>query len=220
VGLCAYLVAAHADASAGTLASYVLRCAPHVAPRTALAIISVESGGRWWAVNDNDRPATPSFETPAQAIAYATQRVAEGGNIDLGLTQLNSSHLSELGLTVSEAFEPCTNIAMGMGVLQRAWHDAEREYGVTRYALLRAFEGYNGGTGAWTTRNPALRAKVERYADEVWQRAASMPFVTPAAPSTSSRAAATPASHAAPRQAGLARAATAGVQVIYQEGSR
>jgi Transglycosylase SLT domain len=157
---------------AATLSALVERCAPHVAARSALAVIMVESGGRWWAVNDNDR-ATPPLATPADAIAYARRRVAEGGSIDIGLTQLNSVHLAAMG--VDEAFEPCTNIAMGMAVLQGAWRDASRRWGPTSFALFKAFEGYNGGRGAWDTRSPGLRRKVERYAQTVWMEAARMP---------------------------------------------
>jgi len=141
-----------------------------VAPRTALAIISVESGGKWWAVNDNDRTA-PDFGTPEAAISYAERRVAEGGSIDLGLSQLNSSHLAEFHVSVREAFEPCTNVALGMNVLQDAWGQAQSRWGTTREALFHAFEAYNGGPGSWTTANAALRARVDHYASEVWDTA-------------------------------------------------
>jgi type IV secretion system protein VirB1 len=170
VALLALLLAVPSVVSAETLGVVVARCAPRVAPRTALAIISVESSGKWWAVNDNDRTA-PDFATPEAAIAYAERRVAEGGNIDLGLSQLNSSHLAEFHVTVREAFEPCTNVALGMKVLQDAWLQAQARYGNTRDALFHAFEAYNGGAGSWTTANQALRARVDRYASEVWDTA-------------------------------------------------
>jgi len=168
-------------ASAEALGSLVQRCAPHVAPRTALAIISVESSGVWYAVNDNDRP-TPSFASADDAIAYAERRVAEGGSIDLGLAQLNSSHLREFGVTVREAFEPCTNVALGMTVLQEAWASAQTRFGRTREALYRAFEAYNGGPGTWDTASPALRQKVDRYARTVWETAMGLSFVKPSTP--------------------------------------
>jgi type IV secretion system protein VirB1 len=170
VALLAFMVAVPSVVSAETLGLVVARCAPHVAPRTALAIISVESSGKWWAVNDNDR-AAPDFASPEAAIAYAERRVAEGGNIDLGLSQLNSSHLSEFHVTVREAFEPCTNVALGMNVLQDAWLQAQARYGKTRDALFHAFEAYNGGAGSWTTPNQALRARVDHYASAVWDTA-------------------------------------------------
>jgi len=167
------LLAVPGIASAEPLGLVVARCAPHVAPRTALAIISVESGGRWWAVNDNDRSA-PAFSDPEDAIAYAERRVAAGGNIDLGLAQLNSAHLAEFHVTVREAFEPCTNVALGMNVLQDAWLKAQAQWGTTRTALYHAFEAYNGGPGSWTTSNAALRARVDRYAAEVWETAVGL----------------------------------------------
>lgn len=168
-------------ASAEALGSLVQRCAPNVAPRTALAIISVESSGIWYAVNDNDRP-TPSFASADEAIGYAERRVAEGGNIDVGLAQLNSSHLREFGVTVREAFEPCTNVALGMTVLQQAWASAQARFGRTREALYRAFEAYNGGPGSWDTASPALRAKVDRYARAVWETAMGLSFVKQSPP--------------------------------------
>ena len=170
-------------ASAEALGSLVQRCAPHVAPRTALAIISVESSGVWYAVNDNDRTA-PAFASSEDAIEYAERRVAEGGSIDLGLSQLNSSHLREFGVTVREAFEPCTNVALGMTVLQSAWAAAQSRFGNTREALYRAFEAYNGGSGSWDSASPALRAKVDRYARTVWETALGLSFVKPAPTAT------------------------------------
>jgi len=163
------------------LGSAVARCAPQVAPRTALAIIAVESSGRWWAVNDNDRP-TPDLGNPQAAIAYAQQRIAEGGNLDLGLTQLNSSHLREFHVSVTEAFEPCTNIALGMHVLQAAWLQAQARWGATREALYHAFEAYNGGAGVWRSNDTATRAKVARYAALVWDTARDLAPPTAAAP--------------------------------------
>ena len=202
-----------APARASTVAELVQRCAPHVAPRTALAIISVESGGRWWAVNDNDQD-TPRLSTPADAIAYARQRVAEGGSIDIGIAQLNSSHLRSMHLTVDEAFEPCTNIAMGMSVLQDAWGRSVRNWGTTRYALFKAFEAYNGGPGAWTSSSPALRKRVAGYANTVWSRAEALPFVGTAAPPAEPRVLASVSRSAPSRR----ERPSHGVQVFFQGG--
>jgi type IV secretion system protein VirB1 len=209
----AAMLGAAPAASAATVSELVQRCAPHVAPRTALAIISVESGGRWWAVNDNDQE-TPRLLAPADAIAYARRRVAEGGSIDIGISQLNSSHLRSMHLTVDEAFEPCTNIAMGMSVLQDAWGRSVRNWGPTRYALFKAFEAYNGGPGAWTSSSASLRKRVEGYANTVWSRAEAIPFVGAAAP------AAEPRVVAAVTRAALSRRQRPphGVQVFFQGG--
>jgi type IV secretion system protein VirB1 len=207
------ILGAPAAASAATVSELVQRCAPHVAPRTALAIISVESKGSWWAVNDNDLE-TPRLATPADAIAYARRRVAEGGSIDIGIAQLNSSHLRTMHLTVDEAFEPCTNIAMGMSVLQDAWGRSVRNWGPTRYALFKAFEAYNGGPGAWTSRSASLRKRVEGYANTVWSRAEALPFVGAVAPPAAPRIV---AAVSRPAQSRRWRPRH-GVQVFFQGG--
>ncbi len=207
------VVGSASAASASTVSELVQRCAPHVAPRTALAIISVESGGRWWAVNDNDRE-TPRLATPAEAIAYARRRVAEGGSIDIGIAQLNSSHLAAMHLTVDEAFEPCTNIAMGMSVLQDAWGRSVRNWGRTRYALFKAFEAYNGGPGSWTSGSANLRKRVEGYANTVWSRAEALPFVGSVAPAQEPRVMAAVSRPVQSRR----RRPPHGVQVFFQGG--
>ncbi len=211
--LVAAMLGVAAPARAATVSDLVQRCAPHVAPRTALAIISVESGGRWWAVNDNDRP-TPRLATPADAIAYARRRVAEGGSIDIGIAQLNSAHLATMHLTVDEAFEPCTNIAMGMSVLQDAWGRSVRNWGATRYALFKAFEAYNGGPGAWTSGSASLQKRVEGYANTVWSRAEALPFVGAVAPASEARVVAAVARPVQSRR----RRPPHGVQVFFQGG--
>ncbi len=189
-------------AQAATLTAIVERCAPHVAPRTALAVIAVESGGRWWAVNDNDGP-TPHFSGPDQAKAYVRRRVAQGGSIDIGLTQLNSAHLAAMRLTSDDAFEPCTNIAMGMTVLADAWRAASERWGRTPYALLKTFEAYNGGPGAWESRSAPLRQRVATYARTVWSQAERLPLTAPSPdrPAEQVRAAVRPAAAASTARA-------------------
>jgi type IV secretion system protein VirB1 len=160
---------------------------------------------------------TPALRSPVQALAYARRRVAAGGSIDLGITQLNSAHLGPMHLTVDEAFEPCTNIAMGMNVLQAAWGQSVRRWGMTRYALFRAFEAYNGGPGAWASHNAGLRARVEGYANTVWARAQQLPLTAPAAAGDSLALPRAIASHAA--HGGRVRTSVPhGVHVVFEEG--
>jgi hypothetical protein len=158
-------------ASAETIVSVVQRCAPHVDVSTALGIISCESDGKWYSVNDNDVQSTPQFATADEAIGYARRRVADGASVDLGLSQLNSAHLREFGISVDEAFDPCRNVALGMYVLHDAWLRAVRRWGYSRTALFHAFEAYNGGPGVWDNPSPQMQARVTRYADCVWSRA-------------------------------------------------
>jgi type IV secretion system protein VirB1 len=164
----ALAVGAQAASAAETIDHLVRRCTAAVSPRLAEAIIAVESGGQWWAVNDNDVARTPTFPSPAAAIEYAQSRVAQGASIDLGLAQLNSAHLSEYGLSVEQAFDPCTNVHVAMNVMLEAWEAASRRWGYSPYALYKAMEAYNGGTGSWSG-SPATRARVAHYARRLWE---------------------------------------------------
>jgi type IV secretion system protein VirB1 len=160
-----FLMRQEASASE-TIEHLVGRCAPWMAPATALGIIDAESSGVWYAVNDNDATA-PTFATPEAAIAYAERRVSEGGSIDLGLGQLNSSHLAAYGVTVREAFEPCLNVKLSMAVMWDAWVDARARFGFTPNALYHAFEAYNGGEGSWNPGDPR-HERVVGYANHLW----------------------------------------------------
>lgn len=176
VMLLSFWLASVAPAVAMPLGELVARCAPHVAPRTALAIIAVESGGYPWSVNDNDTNYSHRFASREEAEGYLRGRLAADpdASIDIGLAQLNSTNMRGLGLSVNEVFEPCTNVAMGMRILQGAYASALTRFGPTRQALFEAFAAYNGGLRVFSTPNANLRRRVERYANTVWGAASSL----------------------------------------------
>lgn len=128
-----------------TLAAVAHMCAPRVAPRTTLAIMQVESGGQPWAINDND--ARRSYFEPSKdaAVSLAQELLAQGHNIDMGLMQVNSSHLPTLKLSIDALFDPCVNVAVGSQILVDAYRSAARTYGPGERALAHAFQIYNSG---------------------------------------------------------------------------
>jgi type IV secretion system protein VirB1 len=128
-----------------TLATLVGACAPTVAPKTELAIIQVESGGKPWAIGDNTVHRAYVLSSRAAAIDKAHALLRGGHNLDLGLAQLNTIHLREFRLDVAQALEPCTNIWAGSVVLKRAYATAVARYGPGEIALFHAFEAYNSG---------------------------------------------------------------------------
>ena len=160
-----------------TLGALIQLCAPAVAPRTALAVIAVESGGQPWAVGDNTSGKAHFFTTRAEAERFATGRLEEGANLDLGLTQVNSDNLRRLGVRLGEIFDPCINVWAGMRILREDFLRATQSYGAPEAALFHAFEAYNAGSfiGA-----PA-------YAKNVWQTAVSIPAIVNARTATDGR---------------------------------
>jgi type IV secretion system protein VirB1 len=121
-------------------------CAGNIAPKTMGAVVSVESGGNPLAMHDNTQ--NRSFEPPdmATAISWSTQLIARGDSVDMGLSQVNSTNLPRLGLSVRSAFEPCSNLRAGATILSADYASASAQFGPGQYALRRALSAYNSGS--------------------------------------------------------------------------
>ncbi len=142
-----------------TLATLVRMCAPAVAPKTSLAIIAVESSGRPYAIDDDTMHRAYFPTTRRAGIAKARELWRLGHTFDIGLSQLNSSNLERLQLTIEDAFDPCTNIWAGSRILMDDYRAAARVYGPGQVALYHAFQAYNSGN----------LSGAARYADVVWR---------------------------------------------------
>lgn len=147
-----------------TLAALVHACAPHIAPRTELAVIRVESGGNPWTIDDDTARRSYTFATKQNALHMAKKLVAAQHNLDIGLTQLNTFWLTPMHMSITQAFEPCTNVWAGATVLARSYTAAAARYGPGETALFHAFEAYNSGhmDGA------------QQYAEIVWHAGSGM----------------------------------------------
>jgi type IV secretion system protein VirB1 len=129
-----------------TLMQLLDRCAPEVGRRTMSAIVQVESAGNSLAIRDNTLDRTFVPQDARQALAWANQLLALHHSIDLGISQINSANLPKLGLSVSEAFDPCSNIRAGATILTADYRAASSEFGQGQYSLRRAIGAYNSGS--------------------------------------------------------------------------
>lgn len=122
------------------------QCAPTVAPKTMAAIVQVESGLKPYAINVNDRARLKHQPTTAaQATAIAKALLTDGASIDLGLSQINSKNLDWLGLSVEDAFDPCTNLAAAGKVLETGFRSSQAKGIEGQGALQMALSAYNTG---------------------------------------------------------------------------
>lgn len=142
----------------------VAACAPDVAPQTLASIARVESGFRPLAIGVNGRPPRALHpKSKSDAIKTARDLIAAGGNLDLGLAQINVRNLAWLGLSVEAAFEPCANLAASAKVLKAGYRRATLGEADPQRALRQALSLYNTGDTTRGVRNGYV-AKVERAA--------------------------------------------------------
>ena len=127
------------------IAAALLACAANVAPITLQAVIEVESGGNPLALHVNGIEAQRVAADVAQAVQLAESYIARGYSVDLGLMQVNSRNLQALGVSVLQAFDPCTNISAGATILSADYANASRLRGPGQAALQAALSAYNTG---------------------------------------------------------------------------
>jgi type IV secretion system protein VirB1 len=84
-----------------------LQCAPSVDPHMLVAIGQHESGLDPLTIHDN---TTGQELRGAGVAAAASQLIAAGHSVDLGMMQINSRNLALLGLSVADAFAACRSI--------------------------------------------------------------------------------------------------------------
>lgn len=81
----------------------------------------------------------------AEAVATASDLIRKGYNIDMGLAQINSSNLGKLGLSVSQVFEPCTNLNAMQKIFVGCYNGATKLTSDRQLAIRMAFSCYNTG---------------------------------------------------------------------------
>jgi type IV secretion system protein VirB1 len=129
------------------VAAALLACAANIAPVTLEAVIEVESRGDPLALNVNGSAAQPRRAADAKEAAAAAQRyIAKGYSVDLGLMQMSSRNLAELGYTIERVLDdPCANIRAGATVLTADYAAAVRTHGEGQAALQAALSAHNTG---------------------------------------------------------------------------
>jgi len=136
-----------------TLAAYLQACAPYVAPDTMRAIVSVESRGYIYAINDNTSrvtycvPGTAMYPCSRdQAAALAENAVRSGHSVDVGIAQVNSGNFRTYGVSATQMLDPCENLRLGGNILAGAYRQSTARFADERAALWHAIMAYNTGS--------------------------------------------------------------------------
>lgn len=149
------LLMANPLAGAADMDSLLRRCAPEVHPVTMGAIVRQESGGNYLVIGDDGDFSLPRAQRVQQsiypvsltdAVRIAADLDSKGHVFGVGLGQVTNRNLKRMGVSVSEAFDPCRNLQLSRDILLGNYQDAEKQYGSGQGALLAAISKYNTGS--------------------------------------------------------------------------
>jgi type IV secretion system protein VirB1 len=128
-----------------TFVQLATACGPSVHVETLASVAHTESRFDTHAIHDNVTGRTYHPAVQGEAVRIATDLVvAKRHSTDLGLMQINSANLPNLGMTIAQSFDACKSIAAGARVLVAGYRPPEMR-GDVQPALLRALSRYNTG---------------------------------------------------------------------------
>ena len=111
--------------------SLAQKCAPQVAVDTLRAIVKTESAFNPFAIGIvpkpelkevNDELISRRHDTLESSVALAEDLRAHGYTFAVGLAQINTVHLPGLGLSLKQAFDPCTNLKAAASILTSCYY--------------------------------------------------------------------------------------------------
>lgn len=113
-------------------------CAPHVHVRTLAAIVRVESGFQPLAIGVVGGRLQWQPRSLPEALATTQALDAGGWNFSVGLAQVNVHQLRARGLTLAQAFDPCTSLRTGAQILAECFGRAHRTAPADEQRALQA----------------------------------------------------------------------------------
>lgn len=125
--------------------SLCLSCAPNVSPVTTTAIITIESKGNQFAIGDNTTHKSYSPKDAKSAVKIAQSLLNQKHSIDIGLMQVNSTHIKSMHLNLASLFDSCYNISVGSRILTDFYVKHSKTSSSSQEALLKAISSYNTG---------------------------------------------------------------------------
>lgn len=135
-------------------------CAPDIPLATLRAIARAESAFHPYALS-LDYPRRTAREQGfgageiflarqptdlAEARAWTHWLLERGRSASIGLVQISTQHAADLGITVDQLFDPCTNLRAGARVLTAEYQSAAAVRGEGQDALQQALSKYNSGS--------------------------------------------------------------------------
>jgi type IV secretion system protein VirB1 len=151
-----------------TIAALLEQCAPQVSQVLMQALVRTESAWQPLAIGmDKAQGTVKQPETLAEAIATAKELAAAGRKFSVGLAQIHVSNVALYGMTWEQAFDACSNLAVGQKILWNFYHRASASGYSGVAAIWAALRGYNSGG--------VDRAVSDEYANRIFAYMSSAP---------------------------------------------
>ena len=160
ISVCGFATDAARSLSTAEFRDLAKNCLPDAPFTTLRAIARVESAYYPFAISINypDKASTAlgledgvvelsrRATSMGEAVQWAKWFYAHGLTVSIGLMQINAEHLPAMGLSLEQAFEPCTNLRAGWTILNAKYRAAAAVVGKGQLALHAAISAYNSGS--------------------------------------------------------------------------
>lgn len=99
------------------LVTLVLACSLYADNSIPYAMIQTGSENKPLVVSvDNDQTL---FKTESEAIAYTQAKIEQGKTVNIGLMQVSSQWLPEMGAHAADLFRPCKNLVVATQIMNK-----------------------------------------------------------------------------------------------------
>ncbi|QOU76442.1 Type IV secretion system protein virB1 (plasmid) [Janthinobacterium sp. HH102] len=156
----------------------LLDCAPLLDPRLTTSLMQQESTFNPNAIGlDGKEYLFKKPKNRTEAISITKELLAKGKKFSVGLSQVHIENVKRFGLTLEQAFDPCTNIFYGQKILVSFHNQALKAGFKGRDAVYAALRGYNSGKITSTISNSyaaSILSRIENTEGTIVKRGAEV----------------------------------------------
>lgn len=147
-------------------------CAPMVQAELLASVVSLESRFKPFAIRiTSGSPLSAQPSSKAEAIEVATSLIAASKDVQIGLGGLGVEELPKLGLSLSDAFDPCLNLKATAMLLDGYYRLALRvgaDPGRAETVMLQSYYGrFDPSVGAMANYGEQIFREKKRLSEEL-----------------------------------------------------
>lgn len=99
------------------LVTLILACSLYADNTVPYAMVQAGSGNKPLFVTVDNQ--SKQFKTESEAIAFTQTKIAQGKKVNIGLMQISSQWLPEVGAHAADLFRPCKNMVIATQIMNK-----------------------------------------------------------------------------------------------------